>query len=259
MSQQVAGAGSPPASPVPTADTGLLVCGVLAGPLFVTVTAIGIVSREGFDLRRNGISQLSLGDRGWIQIANFIVAGLLSIAFAVGARRALQPGIGAVAAPVLISGYGLGLVATGLFLVDPGVGFPPGTPDALPDRLSWHGAVHAVAPPVAFGLLVGACFVFARRFAAQHRMGWAAYCVVTGSGDPGAGLLAGRDGSVRAAVAVLITSAWTTVTAATLLSDSVAGRVGSGRRAEIARGGRSPSGMRALDVRSGGEPGRPTR
>ena len=219
MSQQVAGAGSPPASPVPTADTRLLVCGVLAGPLFVTVTAIGIVSREGFDLRRNGISQLSLGDRGWIQIANFIVAGLLSIAFAVGARRALQPGIGAVAAPVLISGYGLGLVATGLFLVDPGVGFPPGTPDALPDRLSWHGAVHAVAPPVAFGLLVGACFVVARRFAAQHRMGRAAYCLVTAVATLALVFWPGTNGSVRAAVAVVITSTWTTVTAATLLSD----------------------------------------
>ena len=219
MSQQVAGPGSPSASPVTSADAGLLVCGVLAGPLFVTVTAIGIVSREGFDLRRNGISQLSLGDRGWIQIANFVVAGLLSIAFAVGARRALQPGIGAVAAPVLISGYGLGLVATGLFLVDPGVGFPPGTPDALPDRLSWHGAVHAVAPPFAFGLLIAACFVFARRFAAQHRRGWAAYCVVTGLATLALVFWPGAHGSVRAAAAVLITSAWTTATAVTLLSE----------------------------------------
>ena len=233
---------------------------MLAGPLFVTVTAIGIVSREGFDLRRNGISQLSLGDRGWIQIANFIVAGLLSIAFAVGARRALQPGIGAVAAPVLISGYGLGLVATGLFLVDPGVGFPPGTPDALPDRLSWHGAVHAVAPPVAFGLLVGVCFVFARRFAAQHRMGWAAYCVVTGLRGVRAGLLAGRERECprRGGRADHLG-----------LDDGDGGDVavrtrraadGSGRRAEVvAAAARSSSGMRGADVRSGGEPGRPTR
>jgi hypothetical protein len=224
--QQVAGAGSPPASPLPTAGTGLLVCGVLAGPLFVTVTAIGVVGREGFDLRRNGISQLSLGDRGWIQIANFIVAGMLSFAFALGAHRALRPGIGTVTAPVLISGYGLGLVATGLFLVDPGVGFPPGTPDALPDRLSWHGAVHAVAPPVAFGLLVAACFVFARRFAAGHRPGWAAYCVVTGIVALTLVCWPGPGGSVRSAVAVLVTSTWMTATAVTLLSEQrVRGRL----------------------------------
>lgn len=231
MSQQVAGAGSPPAAAVSTAGTGLLVCGVLAGPLFVTVTAIGIVSREGFDLRRNGISQLSLGDRGWIQIANFIVAGLLSIAFALGARRALRPGIGAVAAPVLISGYGLGLVATGLFLVDPGVGFPPGTPDILPDRLSWHGAVHAVAPPVAFGLLVGVCFIFARRFAGERRFGWAAYCAVTGVAALALVFWPGAGGSVRSAIAVVITSAWMTATAASLIVDRGQGnRQGGDRR-----------------------------
>ena len=224
MSQQVAGAGSASASPVATAGPGLLVCGVLAGPLFVTVTAVGIVSREGFDLRRNGISQLSLGDRGWIQIANFIVAGLLSIAFALGARRALRPGVGAVSAPVLISGYGLGLVATGLFLVDPGVGFPPGTPDALPDRLSWHGAVHAVAPPVAFGLLVGVCFVFARRFAAERRMGWATYCVVTGLVALALVFWPGAGGSVRSAIAVVVTSTWMTATAVTLLAQQRPGR-----------------------------------
>jgi Protein of unknown function (DUF998) len=219
VSQQVAGAGSPPAAPVPAAGTGLLVCGVLAGPLFVTVTTIGIVSREGFDLRRNGISQLSLGDRGWIQIANFIVAGLLSVAFAAGARHALRPGVGAVAAPVLISGYGLGLIATGLFLVDPGVGFPPGTPAGMPDRLSWHGAVHAVAPPVAFGLLVGVCFVFARRFAGQHRFGWAAYCAVTGVAALALVFWPGAGGSVRSAIAVVITSAWMTATSAVLIVD----------------------------------------
>jgi len=197
----------------------LLVCGVLAGPLFVTVTAVGIVTREGFDLRRNGISQLSLGDRGWIQIANFIVAGLLSIAFAMGARRALAPGIGAVSAPLLISGYGLGLVATGLFLVDPGVGFPPGTPDALPDRLSWHGAVHAVAPPAAFGMLIGVCFVLARRYAAQHKWGWAAYCLCTGLLALALVFWPGAGGSVRSAVAVLVTSTWMTATALNLRSD----------------------------------------
>jgi hypothetical protein len=218
VSAQVAGAGSPPSS-VSTAGTGLLVCGVLAGPLFVTVTAVGIVTRDGFDLRRNGISQLSLGDRGWIQIANFILAGLLSIAFALGVRRTLRPGAGSRSAPVLISGYGLGLIATGLFLVDPGVGFPPGTPDALPDRLSWHGAVHAVAPPVAFGLLIGVCFVFARRFAGQHRLGFAAYCAVIGVVALALVFWPGAGGSVRSAVAVVVTSTWMTATALTLLSE----------------------------------------
>ncbi len=31
----------------------------------------------GFDLRRDAISILSLGDLGWIQVANFVVSGRL--------------------------------------------------------------------------------------------------------------------------------------------------------------------------------------
>ena len=52
----------------------------------------------------------------------------------------------------------------GAFLGDPGLGFPPGTPDAILEP-SWHGLVHDVGPPVAFVALIAVCFVFARRFA----------------------------------------------------------------------------------------------
>jgi uncharacterized protein DUF998 len=70
----------------------LLICGVLAGPFFVAVAGVQVATRDGFDLARHLLSLLSLGDLGWIQIGNFVVSGLLSIAFAVGMRRALHPG-----------------------------------------------------------------------------------------------------------------------------------------------------------------------
>ena len=44
----------------------LLACGVLAGPLFLTVLMIQAFTREGFDLSRHPLSLLSLGDLGWI-------------------------------------------------------------------------------------------------------------------------------------------------------------------------------------------------
>ena len=198
---------------------GLLAAGVLAGPLFVGITAILTISRPGFDLRRHGISLLSLGDRGWIQIANFVLAGALSIAFAVGVRRILRPGFGAVSAPVLTAGYGLGVIVTGVFLVDAGVGFPPGTAEGLPPEMSWHGTIHAIAPPSAFVMMVGVCAIFALRFRRLKRTGWSVYCLLTGLSSLLLIFWPGGGGSVRSAVAVLITTVWTTALALELLTE----------------------------------------
>jgi hypothetical membrane protein len=69
----------------------LLVCGVVAGPVFVTVIAVQALTRDGFDPSRHPISALSLGERGWIQITDFVLVGAMSVAFAVGLRRVLRP------------------------------------------------------------------------------------------------------------------------------------------------------------------------
>src|SRR2546426_844887 len=66
-------------------------------------------TRAGFALRHNAISQLSLGDLGWVQITSFIVTGLLAIACAVGARRALAGQPGGTWGPRLIGMFGVGL------------------------------------------------------------------------------------------------------------------------------------------------------
>ena len=62
----------------------LLTGGVLAGPIYILVGIAQILTREGFDITRHPLSMMSLGDLGWIQIANFIVTGLLVIAGAIG-------------------------------------------------------------------------------------------------------------------------------------------------------------------------------
>jgi hypothetical protein len=66
----------------------LLVCGVIGGPLFVAIFLIEGVTRAGYDPLRHLFSSLALGDSGWTQIANFVVAGLLTLVFAAGLRRA---------------------------------------------------------------------------------------------------------------------------------------------------------------------------
>jgi hypothetical protein len=194
---------------------GLLICGLLAGPLFVVLLMGQMTTREGFDPGRHPISVLSLGGHGWIQIANFVVTGVLSIAFAVGVWRLLHPGPAGRWGAVLIGVYGLGLVIAGIFLGDPGLGFPPGTPEAIQES-SWHGLVHDIGPPMAFIALIAVCFVFARRFVALGARGWAVYCLGTGI----AVLICSVPGpaaTVRVLAAVVLTSTWTTALAARLL------------------------------------------
>jgi Protein of unknown function (DUF998) len=170
---------APAAGTPPNGTRALLAGGVVAGPLFIVVGLGQILTRDGFDPQRHPVSLLSLGDLGWIQVANFVVAGLLFAASAVGMRRVLHPGRGGTWGPLLIGLYGLGLFMGGVFVADPALGFPPGTPDGIPDQLSWHGAVHSVAPVLASLSLGAACLVSARRFATLGQRGWAGYCLAT--------------------------------------------------------------------------------
>ena len=212
MSRQRTG-NAVPVVDAPTArlTRALLICGLMAGPLFVTVVAVQASTRAGFDPWRHPVSALSLGERGWIQITDFVVVGVLSVAFAVGLRRVLRPDP-ATWGPLMVAVYGVGLIVTGVFVGDPGLGFPPGTEPGIPE-LSWHAAVHAAGPPVAFGALIGACVVFARRFRDSGRRGWAGFSAGTGAAALALLLWPGAGGGVRTAVAVLITATWMTAMA----------------------------------------------
>jgi hypothetical protein len=220
----IAGASAPGASSETTRPTRtLLTFGVLAGPLFTLVALVQVLTRDGFDLSRHPLSLLSLGDLGWIQITNFVVSGLLAVGFAVGLRRVLRGGRGATWGPRLLALYGVGLVAGGVFVADPALGFPPGTPDGIPDQFSWHAILHAIAPPLAFLSLIVACFMFVRRFAGFGQRGWAAYSAATSVACLALGAWPGQDGlSVRLAIAQVIAWAWVFVLAAWLLTDPAA-------------------------------------
>jgi hypothetical membrane protein len=158
----------------------LLRCGTVAGPVFVAVGLIQAFTIPGFDLRHQYLSQLSSGELGWIQMGNFVITGLLTIAAAVGVRRALGGGTLGRVAPVLLGLFGVGLAAAGVFVADPALGFPPGTPDTIPTQQSWHSVMHGVSAIVSFVFLVGACFTLGYRFARERQWGWSVYSVVTG-------------------------------------------------------------------------------
>ena len=128
--------------PLPVRITkSLLGYGVIAGPIYVLAVAGQMVTRDGFDPTRHAASQLANGEWGWIQIATFVVTGAMTVAAAVGVRRALGPGRLSAWASGLLGVYGAGLVVAGFFRADPSDGFPPGTPPGM-GEVSWHGLAH---------------------------------------------------------------------------------------------------------------------
>jgi hypothetical membrane protein len=157
----------------------LLGYGVIVGPAYVAVALAQALTRPGFDLSRHPWSMLANGEHGWVQVANLVVAGLMTIAFSVGLRRSLTPGVGSGWGPRLVAVFGASLVAAGVFRADPALGFPAGTPEG-PGEVSWHGLFHFAAGGVGFTCLAIACFVVARRYSAEGRRGWAAISRVVG-------------------------------------------------------------------------------
>jgi hypothetical protein len=159
----------------------LLAGGVVGPLLFIVVFLIEGATRPGYSVWRNYVSDLALSDQGWEQIANFIVCGLLCIGFALGLRRVWRTGPASVWGPLLIAVFGLSLVVAGVFVTDPGRGYPPGAP-LKGSPLTLHGLVHGINGIVAFSTLAIACFVLARRFAVEPGgRGWARYSRITGA------------------------------------------------------------------------------
>lgn len=158
----------------------LLACGIAAGPLYVIVGIAQILARDGFDMRRHALSLLSNGDWGWVQVANFILTGILVILGAIGVRRLLHPGRAGTWGPILLGAYGVGLVLSGIFVADPALGFPPDT--AMPETLSRAGLLHMTFGALSFYAVIAACLVFARYFAGLQRTGWLLYSLITGAG-----------------------------------------------------------------------------
>lgn len=194
----------------------------LAGPFYVVVSLTQGLTRHGFDLARNEWSLLALGHLGWIQQANLILTGVMTIVGAVGARRAIGRFADAGKwAPRLLAGYGLGLIGAGIFRADAADGFPPGTPDGRAAHVSVHGTMHLLFGSLGFACLIAACFVIARSY---YRRADTTRALVSGAVGVvfAAGFAGIATGTASEAVnlgftaAVVISSAWLTAVAVDL-------------------------------------------
>lgn len=158
----------------------LLFCGVAAGPLFATAALLQGALRPDYSPIRHPISSLVIGSAGWIQVLNFLATGLLIVAFAIGARRALKPGRGAFWGPILLAAWGVGLIGAGVFVTDPVGGYPVGTPDVVTEPTA-QGSLHDACSMFGFVCLFAAILVLTVRFWSAERA-WAIASLASGLG-----------------------------------------------------------------------------
>ena len=135
--------------------------GVIAGPVYVGASVVQALTRDRFDLGRHAWSQLAIGEWGWIQTANLVATGLMSLAFSVALRRTLGGGRGGRGGPVLVAVFGLGLLLAGFLPADPAGGFPVGM--ATPATPTLQGMLHLMTSGLGFLALAAAMIVMAVR------------------------------------------------------------------------------------------------
>jgi len=112
------------------------------------------------------ISALSLGPRGWVQILNFVIFGLLLLAFARGVAAGAPSRLG----PALLTIVAIGNLLLGLLVMDP-VG-------AFGNGMSFHGAVHHIVARIVLLLMPVSCFMFVRRFRREPKWRSLEWCTL---------------------------------------------------------------------------------
>jgi len=163
-------------------DTGgtrsLLMCGVLAGPIYLAAGIAQGLLRDGFDFERHPLSVLANGPGGWVQTANFVVTGLLVVAAALGFQRVLRGTSRATG--LFLGALGVGMLLGAVFPADPMDGFPVGTPLGPPTSMSTVGLVHFAAGGLGFIALGVSALVASRAMSRRGERALARLSLLSG-------------------------------------------------------------------------------
>ncbi|WP_457029170.1 DUF998 domain-containing protein [Kitasatospora sp. P5_F3] len=191
----------------------LLTCAVLTTPVWAVVALTQAATREGFDITRHPLSVLSTGSLGWVQITNFLLVGALLVAGAAGLRRVVDSRW--VARLVRVAGFGM--IAAGVFVMDPADGFPVGTPAGVPATMSWHSYAHMAVGSITFIAMIAACYLLGGHFRRAGNRGLAVGSRIAGTAlllGNGWAMGGGPAGSLTLAVGVMAAMLWISVIAA---------------------------------------------
>lgn len=145
---------------------GLLWCGAGGAVLFILTFSVNDALKPGYEPTRDYVSEAAIGPGGWVQIANFLTAGMLIAASSFALSRAVNARTGR-----LILVFGVNLTLAGVFVADP----------APHDRATWQGTTHNVVSMIVFASLALACFTAMNW---RPTPSWRWYCVVSGISVP---------------------------------------------------------------------------
>ena len=130
--------------------------GIIGPALFVAVFTIEGRLRPGYEPLKMYVSALSLGLRGWIQMANFIILGILLFVFTRGVKAEFETGKASRGGLILLTIIAILFIVSGPLRMDPM--FTPA------NQVTVHGTIHGIAGAIIFVLMPISCFVYLRRF-----------------------------------------------------------------------------------------------
>lgn len=122
----------------------VLILGAVAALAFLVGSTIDGLTRSGYSVIRHPVSALALGSRGWLQNLSFVLCGALVATGGAGVWSTSW----LLASGVIV--LGLGLLASGIYPMDPARGYPPGTPEGDPPSPSQRHVRHDQAGAVVF-------------------------------------------------------------------------------------------------------------
>jgi hypothetical protein len=130
--------------------------GITGPALFVAGFLLEGWIRPGYNPSAEYVSALSLGERGWIQIVNFLIFGILLFVFSRAVAAEFTSGKASRWGIILLTIIAICYFFSGLFIMD-----PANTPLA---EATFHGTLHGILGAIVFLLMPIAIFVFWRRF-----------------------------------------------------------------------------------------------
>ena len=126
--------------------------GIIGSIVFVVTFTVEGWLREDFNAFKMYISELALGPRGWIQIFNFIIFGVLLLIFTISIIDRFKGVKGSKIGPILLAVIGVNFIISGIFVIDPS------------SEESLHGIIHSISSTLIFLLASISCFIFFHLF-----------------------------------------------------------------------------------------------